>query len=116
MITLFGLKNCDTCTKARKALRTADIAHRFVDIRSDTDLEDRVPVWLASVDCKLLLNTRSTTWRGLSDVDKAGAQDNPGPLLIANPTLIKRPVIEVGAEVYVGWSAAVVKCVVGQPT
>jgi arsenate reductase len=115
MITLFGLKNCDTCRKARKALATADMAHEFVDIRVDAELESRVPVWLDTVGSDKLLNTRSTTWRGLSETVKARAQSDPAALLIANPTLIKRPVIEVGEEVYVGWSASVIKSVLGLP-
>ena len=50
-----------------------------------------------------LVNKASTTWRGLSDEEKARAESDPASLLIANPTLIKRPVIETGGEVYVGW-------------
>jgi arsenate reductase len=115
MITLYGLKNCDTCTKARKALAAADFTHRFVDIRVDADLGSRVPAWLDTVDSDKLLNTRSTTWRGLSDADKTRAQSDPAALLIANPTLIKRPVIEAGADVHVGWSATVAKSVLGPP-
>ena len=106
MIILYGLKNCDTCKKALGALITASIDHSFVDIRADADLAAKVPVWLAAVGGKNLLNTRSTTWRALSDSDKAGAETDPASLLIANATLIKRPVIEHGDDILVGWSPA----------
>lgn len=100
-LILYGLKNCDTCKKALKALEAAGRPTAFVDIRADTDLAAKVPVWLAAVGPDLLLNTRSTTWRGLSDAERVS---DPATLLIANPTLIKRPVIEAGDKVHVGWT------------
>ena len=103
-VTLYGLKNCDTCNKAIKALKAAGRSVTFVDIRTDADLAAKVPEWLDTADGAKLLNTRSTTWRGLSDADKALAETNPAQLLIANPTLIKRPVIEAGDSVSVGWT------------
>ena len=66
MPRIYGLKNCDTCKKAVKSLRAAGVAHDFIDIRAEADLADRVPVWLAAVGGKALINTRSTTWRGLA--------------------------------------------------
>ncbi len=101
---LYGLKNCDTCKKALKALEAAGKQARFVDIRADTDLAAKVPVWLAATGPDLLLNTRSTTWRGLSEAERAG---DPASLLIVHPTLIKRPVIEASGKVYISWSKTV---------
>ena len=101
---LYGLKNCDTSKKALKALDAAGKPTAFVDIRADTDLATKVPLWLEAVGPDLLLNTRSTTWRGLSEAERTS---DPATLLIANPTLIKRPVIEAGDKVYVSWSNAV---------
>ncbi len=103
-LTLYGLKNCDTCKKALKALEAAGKPANFVDIRAEADLTAKVPVWLAAAGPDLLLNTRSTTWRGLSEAERAS---DPQALLIANPTLIKRPVIEAGDKVHVSWSSAV---------
>ena len=107
MITIFGLKNCDTCKKAVKALRANSVAHEFVDIRAEADLADRVPVWLEAVGAKALINNRSTTWRSLNEGQRERAENDPAALLVANPTLIKRPVIETGDAVTVGWSADV---------
>ena len=107
-ITLYGLKTCDTCKKAIKTLEANGKTVRFVDIRSDADLPAKVPGWLAASGVKTLLNTRSTTWRGLSDAEKAQADtDEVVGLLVANPTLIKRPVIEAEDQVYVGWNKEV---------
>ena len=100
-LTLYGLKNCDTCKKALKALEGAGRNVTFVDIRAEADLPAKVPGWLAEAGEKTLLNTRSTTWRNLSEAERAG---DPEALLIANATLIKRPVIEAGGALYVGWT------------
>jgi len=101
MITLFGLKNCDTCKKAMKALPDA----AFVDIRAEADLAAKLPVWLEAVGAKALVNTRSTTWRGLDETQRARADSDTAGLLAENPTLIKRPVIEANGTVFVGWTA-----------
>lgn len=100
-LTLYGLKNCDTCKKAMKALEGAGLALTFVDIRAEADLPKRVPAWLASVGDETLINRRSTTWRTLSEAER---ETDPAALLIANPTLVKRPVIETGDALYVGWT------------
>ena len=96
---LYGLKNCDACRKARRALPDA----RFVDVREADDLAERVAGWHDAVGAKLI-NKASTTWRGLSEEEKGRAETEPAQLLVANPTLIKRPVIETGDAVHVGWT------------
>ena len=107
-LTLYGLKNCDTCKKALTALESAGTEVAFVDIRAEADLASKVPDWLAEAGADALVNKRSTTWRGLSDADKTSAETgDPTALLVANPTLIKRPVIETGDGLHVGWSKAV---------
>lgn len=100
-LILYGLKNCDTCKKALKALEAAGRAVNFVDIRADADLETLVPKWLSAAGSDTLINRRSTTWRNLSDTVR---ESQPSPLLIENPTLIKRPVIDSGGAIYVGWT------------
>jgi len=102
-ITLYGLKNCDTCKKALKALDSAGRAVTFVDIRADADLASQVPGWLAAVGADVLINRRSTTWRNLTEAER---EQDPAPLLIAHPTLIKRPVMVQDKTIFVGWSKA----------
>ena len=104
VITVTGLKTCDTCKKALKALGEAGRSTIFVDIRSEADLSVLVPHWLEAVGEDVLINKRSTTWRGLPDEER---ETDPLSLLQAHPTLIKRPVIEAGDDVYVGWTKEV---------
>lgn len=103
-LTLYGLKNCDTCKKAIKALEAAGKAPVFIDIRAEADLPAKLPVWLEAAGAEILINRRSTTWRSLSEAERGGAA---AALLIENPTLIKRPVIETDGEVFIGWAKPV---------
>lgn len=103
-LMLYGLKNCDTCKKALKALEASGQTVEFIDIRSEADLATKLPVWLASAGSDRLMNTRSTTWRNLDDQARAS---DPQALMQAHPTLIKRPVIEAGDAIHVGWAKPV---------
>ncbi len=102
----YGLKTCDTCRKAQKEMRTANIDFDAVDVRADGVSVDKLKQWTNKVDWKKLLNTRSTTWRNLDAGDKDGIDEAKAITLMAeNPTLIKRPVIELDEDVLVGWTA-----------
>ncbi len=100
-LTLYGLKNCDTCKNALKALEGAGKTVAFVDIRAEADLPRLLPGWLDVAGSDLLINRRSTTWRTLSEAARAQPALD---LLTAHATLIKRPVIAHGNDVHVGWS------------
>ena len=100
-LKLFGLKNCDTCKKAIKALEAAGKTIAFVDIRAEADLSILVPKWLDAAGEERLLNRRSTTWRNLSESER---ESDPVALLNAHPTLIKRPVITRDGDIFVGWA------------
>lgn len=109
MPTVYGLKSCDTCRKALKALGAAGVDPTEIDIRGEADLPALVPGWLDAVGTATLVNTRSTTWRGLSDAERAQADDptTAARLLAAHPTLVKRPVIVADdGAVLVGWTPA----------
>ena len=105
---LYGLKNCDTCRKALKAINAAGVKTTFHDVRADGVKETQIKKWADAVGWETLLNTRSTTWRGLDDADKADVDEKKAIALMAtHPTLIKRPIIENGlTQVYVGWTKA----------
>lgn len=105
MIRLFGLKNCDACRKALKALEAAGREVEFIDIRKAASKDD-IARWLADAGAEALTNRRSTTWRGLNEDERAAA-DGPGALalLAANPALIKRPVVEASDALFIGWGA-----------
>jgi len=102
---LFGLKNCDTCRKALKALAAAGRDVTFYDVRADGLGVAQVLEWASAVGWETLLNTRSTTWRELPADQKEDLDRSQGVCLMADyPTLIKRPVIEADGEVTVGWT------------
>ncbi len=105
-MNLYGLKNCDTCKKARKALDGADVRYAFHDVREEPPTKAQIGRWASAVGTDKLLNKSSTTWRNLPDADKAGITEKKAlALMAANPTLMKRPIIENGpTQVFVGWS------------
>jgi arsenate reductase len=105
MLTLYGLKNCDTCRKAMKALDGAGADYSFHDVRADGVSKSQIATWAKAAGWEKLLNKSSTTWRGLSGAEKANvSQQKAVALMAAHPTLIKRPVIENGpARIFVGW-------------
>ncbi len=101
----YGLKTCDTCKKAQKALTEAGMAFDVIDVRADGVTEAVLSDWITALGAGALVNRKSTTWRGLSDADKAAADgDGAVKLILANPTLMKRPVIVAGGTIHVGWS------------
>ena len=67
MISIYGLKNCDTCRKALKWLEAEGIAHELKDIRADGFSDAQLDNWVATTGWETLLNRRGTTWRKLSD-------------------------------------------------
>jgi len=107
VITLYGLKNCDTCRKALKALAAAGCEPAFVDIRVQADLAAKLPAWLAALGAGALVNTRSATWRALDERARVRVETDPMKLLAEHPTLIRRPVIESKKIVTAGWTPAV---------
>ncbi|MGX9350772.1 ArsC/Spx/MgsR family protein [Shimia sp. W99] len=96
---LFGLRNCDTCRKALKKLN--DVV--FVDVRSDGVPNDILERALAEFGAALI-NTRSTTWRGLSEEER---KKEPVTLLKEHPAIMKRPLIEYDGKLFLGWTAEV---------
>ncbi|SIT82078.1 Arsenate reductase, glutaredoxin family [Yoonia rosea] len=99
----FGLKACDTCRKALKALAAAGHSPQVIDVRADGVSDaDRAAIIAQFGDAAI--NRASTTWRGLTDAEKDAA---PADLLAAHPTLMKRPVIEVDGGWTIGWKADV---------
>lgn len=98
MTTLYGIPTCDTCRKALASLREqGDVTFR--DIRKDPLSGPEIARFLTAFGDKLL-NRASTTWRGLSEEERAQA---PQTLLAAHPTLMKRPVIEGRGQLTLGW-------------
>lgn len=114
-MNLYGLKNCDTCRKAKKALDAAGTQYTFKDVREDGVTKTQIARWAKQVGWEKLLNKSSTTWRGLDDSEKDGVTEKKAIALMAeHPTLIKRPVIENGpTQVFAGWSKDTQAAVLG---
>lgn len=106
MITLYGIKNCDTVKKARTWLADQGIEFRFHDFKSEGIDETTLKSWVAALGWETVLNTRGTTFRGLPDSDKADLNETKAIALMRQHTsLIKRPVYCDGKTVNVGFSA-----------
>ncbi|WP_136255545.1 arsenate reductase [Onishia niordana] len=104
MITLYGIKACDTCRRARKALETRGVPFQVHDLREDGLSAALLEHLLEQVPVMTLLNKRSTTWRQLDEADKAELDANSArELMLANPTLIKRPLLDTGEDIRVGY-------------
>ncbi len=107
MITLYGIKNCDTVKKARKWLEVRGIEFRFHDFRTDGLEPANLDRWLMAVGWETLLNRRGTTWRQLDAAVREGINAGSArTLMLDKPTLIKRPVLELDGAVHVGFDAA----------
>jgi arsenate reductase (glutaredoxin) len=104
MITLYGIKNCDTVKKARDWLAKNNIEYRFHDFRVDGLDTSQVKSWIAELGLETLVNKRSTTWKELDESTKANFNEqNAVAIIVENPTLIKRPLLETNKEKHVGF-------------
>lgn len=106
MTTLYGLKNCDSCRKAIAFLKAGGWPYRFHDLRDDGLPADVLTDWIDQVGWEPLLNRRSTTWRGLPEAEKKDLDaEKAVRLMLAAPTLVKRPVIRLAERTVVGFGA-----------
>jgi Spx/MgsR family transcriptional regulator len=98
MTTLYGLKNCDTCRKARKWLDRFGIAHAFVDYRDEPQEAGTLVEWQRQLGgWEAMVNKSSTTWRNLPAHRKTPGSDAEWKLLLREyPQLIRRPVVVTG--------------------
>lgn len=104
-VTLYGIKNCDTVKKARKWLDDHSVPYTFHDFRVDGINKTLINDFLKQIDLETLINKRGTTWRKLSDAEKdIKNKTQVITLMIENPTIIKRPVLNVNKKISVGFS------------
>lgn len=109
MLTVYGLAQCDTVKRARQWLQAHGLNHQFVDFKKTPPSAQQITAWADAVGWETLLNKRGTTWRKLDAATQAGVHDAASAvaLLVAHPSAIKRPVVEGGATLLVGFDAAV---------
>lgn len=104
-INLYGIPNCDTVKKARTWLGARGIAYAFHDYKKEGADPARLSAWADAAGWEVLLNWRGTTFRKLSDADRAGINRAKAlALMAAYPSLIKRPVVEHAGGILVGFS------------
>ena len=103
-VTIYGIKNCDTMKKARAWLDGQGVAYAFHDYKTAGIAADVLQAWARAVGWETLLNRAGTTFRKLSDADRAGlSQAKAIALMRAQPSLIKRPVLDVDGALIVGF-------------
>jgi arsenate reductase len=103
--TMYGIKSCDTMKKARQWLDAHSIAYSFHDYKVAGIDRRKLEVWSKHVGWEKLLNRSGTTFRSLPEKDRAGLDEAKAiRLMIAQPSMIKRPVLELDGSVLVGFS------------
>jgi Spx/MgsR family transcriptional regulator len=104
MITIYGIKNCDTMKKARAWLDGQGIDYSFHDYKTQGIDKARLERWVAKLGWEALLNRAGTTFRKLPDADKSGLTEKKAvALMLAQPSMIKRPVLEADGNLLAGF-------------
>lgn len=105
MTILYGIKNCDTVRKARRWLDENGVAYQFHDFRADGLTKQLASAWLKEMDWTVLINRRGTTWRKLPEKTREEVDaESALALMLDNPTIIKRPLLDTGSHRHVGFS------------
>lgn len=106
-VTIYGIRNCDTMKKARAWLDEHGVEHTFHDYKKDGIDAERLERWCRKAGWEKLLNRAGTTFRRLADAEKRGLDERKATaLMLAQPSMIKRPVLEVDSRVLVGFDPA----------
>ncbi len=103
-ITIYGIKNCDTMKKARTWLDAQGIDYSFHDYKIAGITRDRLQAWVKALGWEVLLNRAGTTFRNLPEAEKQGlTAEKAITLMMAQPSMIKRPVLDLGKSLLVGF-------------
>ena len=103
-ITIYGIRNCDTMKKARAWLDSHGVAYDFHDYKSEGVAKEKLKGWSDAVGWETLLNRAGTTFRKLPDSDKESLDERKAlALMLAQPSMIKRPVLDLGGKLLVGF-------------
>jgi arsenate reductase len=104
-VTIYGIKNCDTMKKARAWLDKRGVAYEFHDYKAAGIERGELEGWAREVGWETLLNRAGTTFRKLPEKDREGLSEKKAmALMLAQPSMIKRPVLAVGAKLLVGFN------------
>jgi arsenate reductase len=114
MVTIYGIKNCDTMKKARSWLEGHKIAHNFHDYKTAGIDRATLEDWVRKVGWQVLLNRAGTTFRKLPDAAKEGlTEEKAVALMLAQPSMIKRPVLNIKGRLTVGFKPEEYKKLLG---
>ena len=114
MITVYGIKNCDTMKKAFKWLDKQGVEYQFHDYKKEGVDANTLSTWSKKVGWETLLNRRGTTWRKLPDKIKDNINEKSAlKIMQEQPSIIKRPVLKKGASYLVGFDEASYKKLLG---
>lgn len=106
-VTIYGIRTCDTMRKAFAWLDGHGVAYRFHDYRAEGIAREAIERWCAEAGWQTLLNRASTTFRSLPEAAKADLDEAKAvELMLAGPTMIKRPVLDTGRAIEVGFRPA----------
>ena len=104
LVTIYGIRNCDTMKKARAWLDDHGIAYRFHDYKTDGIEPPVLENWSREVGWEVLLNRAGTTFRALPERERAGLDEKKAiALMAAQPSMIKRPVLDLDGRLFVGF-------------
>ena len=102
--TIYGIKNCDTMKKARTWLDSHGVSYEFYDYKTAGAPKEKLKAWCDELGWETLLNRAGTTFRKLPEADKAGLNERKAlALMLDQPSMIKRPVLEAGGKLIVGF-------------
>jgi arsenate reductase len=106
MITVYGIPNCDTIKKTLDWLKKNKVAYSFHDYKKEGITKEKLQQWCNKVGWEMIFNKKSTTWKSLSPAEqKSAASQTPAIKIMAeNNSIIKRPVIEAGDVILVGYN------------
>jgi Spx/MgsR family transcriptional regulator len=105
MATLFGIRSCDTVRKARRWLDEHGVDYRFHDVRTDGLSRTLLQEWEQALGWESLLNRRGTTWRKLPEAVRTDINRHSAlKLMLEQPAMIKRPVLDLGGSLHLGFS------------
>ena len=107
-LRVHGIANCDTVKRARAWLGSRAVDYAWVDFRKQPPSLEQIRAWAGRVGWEALLNRRGTTWRSLEDAQRSAVRDEASAIALMHdrPTLIRRPVVESGADIVVGFDEA----------
>jgi arsenate reductase len=105
--TLYGIKNCDTVKKARNWLTGHEVDYQFHDFREQGIQREVVTAWVSQLGWETVLNKRSTSWKQLDEASRAAMDTNSAiDHIVANPTLVKRPLLDRDGRFSVGFNSS----------